>query len=285
MDNPYYTCESDKTIDNSKQKCDKYLPFSYTPENDLDLGQYKITLSGKDKADNSSSETTLTLNITILSQITTPQEKKIIEEGTKTLKPEEKEKIKQELEVTKPTEQVPVSALEKAGQNITQASKNFFDGLGSLTHNVITGIGNGIAFVFDKTGQGLALTTARNGIANLAFAIGEKTDNVSHGFGTAIIKIGYLFVPEPTRIVNVKIAKSTPTSMTVTWETNHPANGKVNYGLTADYGQDIQSDKRITKHEFTVTGLKPNTTYFYEVMSQNRNYVYDANHTFTTPAK
>ena len=73
--------------------------------------------------------------------------------------------------------------------------------------------------------------------------------------------------------------------MTITWETNHPANGKVNYGLTADYGQDVQTDKRINKHEFTVTGLKPNTTYFYEVMSQNRNYVYDANHTFTTPAK
>ena len=72
--------------------------------------------------------------------------------------------------------------------------------------------------------------------------------------------------------------------MTITWETNHPANGKVNYGLTADYGQDVQSDKRITNHEFTVTGLTPNTTYYYEVMSQNRNYVYDANHTFTTPA-
>ena len=92
-------------------------------------------------------------------------------------------------------------------------------------------------------------------------------------------------MPEPTRIADVKVIKSTPTSMTVAWETNHPANGKVNYGLTADYGQDVQSDKRITQHEFTVTGLKPNTTYYYEVMSQNRNYVYDANHIFVTPAE
>ena len=53
--------------------------------------------------------------------------------------------------------------------------------------------------------------------------------------------------------------------------------------MNDDYGGDVKSDKRITQHEFTVTGLKPNTTYYYEVMSQNRNYVYDANHTFTTP--
>ena len=51
MDSPYYTCEPGKTIDNSKQKCDKYLPFEYTPKENLDLGTYKITLSGKDKAD------------------------------------------------------------------------------------------------------------------------------------------------------------------------------------------------------------------------------------------
>lgn len=483
MDKPWYTCDNKEVTDNSKQKCDKYLPFEYTSKENLELGTYKITLTGKDKADNSSPETTLSLNITTLAQITTPEEKKIIEEGIKPLKPEEQEKVKEELEITKPVEP---SALEKAQIQISQTSQNILNTTGNIISGIFNGIGNGVrftvditgkalAFIGDKAGQALAFigrttsntlaalyngtqsilayvgqgigsganavgqglawagekigqsvsyiaqgtgnliasigqgigntgkaigdgynqlannapgvtktiltgigngvsvttstiatiaqntastignatntiatatsTTAndtgnliagiasnvgkttssiaqntsktigniastvtnttstvvhnaglaianatqntvkatKNGIANLAFSIGEKTDDVSHGLGTAIIKIGYLFVPEPTKIANVRVAKSTPTSMTITWETNHPANGKVNYGLTADYGQDVQTDKRITQHEFTVTGLKPNTTYYYEVMSQNRNYVYDANHTFTTP--
>ncbi len=392
MDNPYYICEPGKTIDNSKQKCDKYLPFEYTPKENLELGTYKITLTGKDKADNSSGETVLTLNITTLSQITTPQEKKIIDDETKTLKPEERKEIQENLEITKPTEQIPVSTLEKTAQNISQASKNFFDGLGTVTHNVVTGIGNGIAFVFtktgegiafvfnktgealafvfDKTGQGLAFifnktgdglafvgngigtglnnlgqgigngynsiaehapgitknillavgngfsstgnfigSTANNigtgihntgvaiadgfnsgvkgtreGIANIAFAVGERTQNVSDGLGFAIVKIGYLFVNEPTKIYDVKELVLSPTSVKITWYTNHPANGKVNYGFRdGDYDFDKQTDKRTTYHEFVIENLQPNTQYHYEVMSQNKNYVYDAKRKFQTP--
>lgn len=419
MDKPWWTCDGKEVSDNSKQTCDKYLPFEYTSKENLELGTYRITVNGKDKANNSSSGTTLTLHITTLEQITTSEEKKIIEEEIKPLAPEEKEKIKEELEITKPVES---SALEKAGTQISQTSKTFFTSIGSFINNIINGIGQGLRYAFDATGKALAfvgrgignsanavgqgltrtggkigegasyvvqgtgnllasigqeigntgkaigdgynqlannapgvaktiltgigngvsttanaiasatstvasttvtiakntasiigitansiastrstiakntgsavdsatqyvVSNAKNRIANLAFAIGERTEDISHGVGIAIIKIGYLFVSEPTTISNVKVAKSTATTMTVTWETNHPANSKVNYGLTADYGQDVQSEKRITSHEFTVTGLEPNTTYYYEVMSHNRNYVYDANHTFTTPAE
>jgi len=90
---------------------------------------------------------------------------------------------------------------------------------------------------------------------------------------------------EPTQISGVRVAHSTPTTMTIVWTTNHPATGKVNYGQSEDYGQDVQSNKRVTEHEFTITNLSPNTTYYYEVMSQNKTYIYDANHTFTTPAE
>ncbi|KKU90130.1 MAG: hypothetical protein UY21_C0026G0001, partial [Microgenomates group bacterium GW2011_GWA1_48_10] len=104
MDKPWYTCDNKEVTDNSKQKCDKYLPFEYTSKENLELGTYKITLTGKDKADKSSSETTLTLNITTLAQITTPEEREVIEEEIKPLKPEEQEKVKEELEITKPVE-------------------------------------------------------------------------------------------------------------------------------------------------------------------------------------
>jgi hypothetical protein len=92
-----------------------------------------------------------------------------------------------------------------------------------------------------------------------------------------------ILTPEPTKIYGVRVIESTPTSMTVAWKTNQPANSKVNYGETLDFGQDVQSEEKLTDHKLTITGLKPNTTYVYEVMSHGKTYVYDAHHTFTTP--
>lgn len=381
MDEPYYTCESGKTIDNSKQKCDKYLPFSFTPEAPLDLGSYKITLSGKDNADNSSGETTLTLNITSFSKITTPEEKKIIDEETKTLTPDEQKEIQEKLEITKPTEEVPVSMLEKAGRNINQTTSALVSGAKGLITTMLISVRDSLAFalkvtndsfafvfnirdqalafIFDKTMDGFAFAwgnfesdinnrfqaflsginliaqyapgftkniilalgngvnvagnfagnTANNivagiyntgqviaqgfnngvngtreGIANLAFGVGEKTQGVSDTVGFAFVKFGYLFVNEPTKIYDVKVAAISPTSAKVSWQTNHPATGKVNYGLDETYPFDVQTDKRTTYHEFTLTNLSPGTGYHFEVMSQNKNYVYDANRKFTTPA-
>jgi hypothetical protein len=34
-----------------------------------------------------------------------------------------------------------------------------------------------------------------------------------------------------------------------------------------------------------ITGLEPGKTYYYEVMSQNKNYVFDARHEFKTADK
>ena len=446
----YWTSDGSKITDNSQNKADKYSTFGFTPSTELPLGNYRVIITGKDNADNSGSAGTFYLNIVTYEQVTTPEEKKIIEEEIKPLTPEQKEKIKQELEITKPVEP---SALEKTGKQLSQASKNILNTTGNIIGGIFNGIGTGVkftidstgkasAFVGDKTGQarafvghgvqttfnavgqGLAFagekigqgvnnagkaasnaavaigngynqlannapgvaktiltgigngvsaranaiasatnvaanttvkitqdtasvigntassiasatsTVARNtgnfvegvtnnignttasitqntaktvgniahntgsaianatqngvnsakeGIGNMAFQVGEKTQGISETAGFALVKLGYLFVNEPTKIADVKVIKATSTSATIAWTTNHPANGKLNYGLTADYGQDIQAEKRVTYHEFTITNLKPNTTYYYEVMSHNKNYVYDANHTFVTP--
>jgi len=122
----------------------------------------------------------------------------------------------------------------------------------------------------------------RNGFANLSFVVGEKTDSFSNAVGDGIVQFGYRFTTEPTTISNVKVVKLTGTSAVITWKTNHPATGKVNYGVTEDFGQDVQSTKRVTEHEFTITHLAPNTAYFYEVMSQSKDYIYDAKHEFRT---
>src|SRR3989344_2804734 len=183
MDKPWYTCDGKEVTDNSKQKCDKYLPFKYTPEQRLELGTYKITISGKDKADNSSSETSFTLNITTLAHITTPEKKKIIEKETKPLKPEEKEKVQKELEITKPTEEVPISALEKAlrqaqdkaGEQISQTSKSVLTATGNFIVSIFNGIGQGVRFTVDTTGKALAFVGDKAGQA-LVF-VGKTTSN------------------------------------------------------------------------------------------------------------
>jgi len=91
---------------------------------------------------------------------------------------------------------------------------------------------------------------------------------------------------EDTKISNVEATALSPTSVKVSWKTNHPANGKVNWGHDDGiYKFELQESKRTTEHEFTLTNLQPDTEYHYEVMSQNKNYVYDANRKFKTTAK
>jgi len=51
---------------------------------------------------------------------------------------------------------------------------------------------------------------------------------------------------------------------------------------TVKYGQEIWADQGDKYHVVKITGLKPGTNYFFEVMSQNKNYAFDAYYTFTT---
>jgi hypothetical protein len=126
----------------------------------------------------------------------------------------------------------------------------------------------------------------KEGISNLAFSVATKTDGLSNTLSVSIVKFGYLFATEPTRISDVKVVVLSPTSTKISWQTNHPASGKVNYGFASgDYIFEIQDDKKINYHEFVLENLDPNTEYHFEVMSQNKNYVYDANRTFMTPEK
>lgn len=92
-----------------------------------------------------------------------------------------------------------------------------------------------------------------------------------------------LFDKNPTVITNVQVAEIGKDYVVITWETNHfTTNNKVNYGETLSYGQDVLSQERARRHEFRITGLEANKKYFFEVMSKNKNYVYDAYHEFTT---
>jgi hypothetical protein len=80
---------------------------------------------------------------------------------------------------------------------------------------------------------------------------------------------------------------STPTSASLTWTTNEPAQGQVNYGLTMSYTSSTTMETSLfTSHSTTITGLTPSTTYHYEITATDAagNTGTTGDLTFTTPA-
>ena len=59
---------------------------------------------------------------------------------------------------------------------------------------------------------------------------------------------------------------ATQKSITIMWETSHPGTSVVNYGIGA-LSQKKEGAADATLHEVTLTGLKPNTPYVYQVSS------------------
>ena len=104
--------------------------------------------------------------------------------------------------------------------------------------------------------------------------------------------------PTPTPEVEITISsqsESTPsdTSVTITWDTNHPATSRVVYDTVShltlgaspsyDYAFSTVEDSALaTNHSVGITGLTPNTTYFYRVVSHGSPEVAGPQGSFTT---
>ena len=61
----------------------------------------------------------------------------------------------------------------------------------------------------------------------------------------------------------------TDTSIYIRWKTNQPAKSIVRYGATADVEQQQTSTTEAQIHEVQLTGLEPNTQYFYQATSES----------------
>ncbi len=55
--------------------------------------------------------------------------------------------------------------------------------------------------------------------------------------------------------------------ITVMWETNLPADSRVDYGPTGSYGSHIYDPKKVKIHEVRISGLEKETVYHYKVTS------------------
>jgi regulation of enolase protein 1 (concanavalin A-like superfamily) len=59
------------------------------------------------------------------------------------------------------------------------------------------------------------------------------------------------------------------TTATITWSTDEAATSVVEYGLTAGYGDSTRDPTYKTAHSITLTGLLPDTSYHFEVVSED----------------
>ena len=85
---------------------------------------------------------------------------------------------------------------------------------------------------------------------------------------------------------NVGAATQNATSAEVSWTTSSDATGQVEYGATSAYGQtSLLNSSPETTHTTLLSGLQPNTTYHYAVISTNATggRTISSDSTFTTP--
>ncbi|MEW6770960.1 MAG: fibronectin type III domain-containing protein [Bacillota bacterium] len=98
-------------------------------------------------------------------------------------------------------------------------------------------------------------------------------------------------VPDTTPpVISSVAASTTATTATITWVTDEPATSVVNYGTTTALGSTVTDTTLTTTHSVTLTGLSPETAYYFEVQSADAagNLTTDNNgglfYSFTTPA-
>jgi len=71
---------------------------------------------------------------------------------------------------------------------------------------------------------------------------------------------------DPPIISNLTVSTTTTTAL-VTWDTDEPATSRVDYGLTASYGDVVEDLTYKTSHSIELIGLTPGTLYHYQVCS------------------
>ena len=117
--------------------------------------------------------------------------------------------------------------------------------------------------------------------AHAAGVVSVAVTNPDTQSATCACTYEYLVVP---LISNVR-ASPNPTTATVTWTTDMPADSQVQYGTTTAYGSSSALNATlVTSHSVKLSGLARLTTYHYRVLSRNAagNVAVSGDFTFTT---
>jgi predicted RNA-binding Zn-ribbon protein involved in translation (DUF1610 family) len=73
----------------------------------------------------------------------------------------------------------------------------------------------------------------------------------------------------PPVISNVRVSGITDRVAVVSWETDEPADGAVEFGISANYGQRAEAAGFVKLHELTLAGLNASTLYHFRALSKD----------------
>ncbi len=108
--------------------------------------------------------------------------------------------------------------------------------------------------------------------------------NTFSAYSSTILVPVMQFVPAPI-ISNISVTNILPSSATVSWTTNEPADTQVFFGETTSYGSNSLIDPTMsTTHSVNLSTLGAGTTYHFKVRSSNPSGIvsFSSDQTFTT---
>ncbi|HSX48930.1 MAG TPA: SH3 domain-containing protein [Candidatus Saccharimonadales bacterium] len=189
-----------------------------------------------------------------------------------------------------------ITSLFNSGMNtlasLGRSISNLAISVGNTTKGIASSFGNQLASITNSTSKTTtqSIAAANKTISRWANAGSTRLASVFEGTDKAVTRVQtflaitgeYWFNKEPAKIIAVKIENISPTSAVITWQTNQYSSSAVNYGLDTSYGNRAQSDTLVKDHKISIANLEPDKTYFFEVMSQGKSYVYDSYYTFQT---
>ncbi len=163
--------------------------------------------------------------------------------------------------------------------------------LSTLEYGLTTGYGSHAALSSSLLLIHAATLTGLQSGATYYYCI-HATDlagNTANSCSRSFTTISASAPPDTTPpMISVTAASTvTATTATVAWTTNKPANAKVEYGLTLNYGSETTLEPLLElTHSVVINGLLPGTTYHYRVRSADDagNMSLGSDATFTTSA-
>jgi 3',5'-cyclic AMP phosphodiesterase CpdA len=132
----------------------------------------------------------------------------------------------------------------------------------------------------DETASSLTLNNVQ-----LAQA-GNYSVRVSNALGSVMSRTALLTVTEPPSAVLLRgpyLQSGTPSEITVRWRTDAPTESRVRFGLNPDsLNGEVVDGSPTAEHAVRLTGLTPDTRYYYAIVSGNTDLARGPGYSFTT---
>ena len=148
----------------------------------------------------------------------------------------------------------------------------------------------GIQFRLDGANVGPPQTTPPFGLTWDSRTVANGTHAIAavatDGAGNSSTASASVLVSNKPVISAVTATAINTTTESITWTTDVPASGAVNFGQTTAYGAAVSDAALVTSHGITLPGLTAGTTYHYQVASTDAagNSESTGDLTFTTPS-